>query len=66
MANAKQETGKSASFLRGVKSELKKVIWPTKEETIKYTAIVIASCLIISLVVYALDLIFANLLNLIV
>ena len=31
-------------YLKGVKAELKKVTWPTKQETVKLTAIVFAVC----------------------
>lgn len=37
------------------KTELKKVQWPKKKELINYTWIVIASVLIISLIIYAID-----------
>lgn len=66
MANIKEDKKSASGYFKGVKSEFKKIIWPTKEETVKYTAIVIAASIIISVVVYLLDLVFANLLNLIV
>lgn len=66
MANIRQEKSGIGGYFKGVKSEFKKIVWPTKEETLKYTGVVIATSVIVSLIVYALDLIFASLLNLIV
>ena len=42
---------KMTTFLRESRVELKKVIWPTREETIRYTATVIAmsACLAVFL-----------------
>lgn len=66
MAKTKQESSGPGNFLKGVRSEFKKIIWPTKQEAIKYTVIVIIACIIVSIIVYLLDLVFANLLSLIV
>lgn len=66
MANVNNDKAKSSGFLKGVKAEFKKVIWPTKNETVKLTGVVILACVLVSIVVYLLDMIFANLLNLIV
>lgn len=43
MADAAKKTG-FFEYLKGVKAELKKVTWPTKPETVKLTAVVIAVC----------------------
>lgn len=48
-----------------VYSELKKVTWPTKEETLKLTGVVIIISLIISLYIGIIDFLLAKLLNLI-
>lgn len=48
-----------------VLSELKKVTWPTREETLKLTAIVIIISLIISLYIGIIDFLLAKFLNLI-
>lgn len=42
-------------YLKGVKTELKKVVWPTKKETIRYTEIVIVVCAFFALLFWALD-----------
>lgn len=49
------------SFLSEVKAELEKVVWPTREETIRLTLLVIVISLIVGLYVGGLDFIFTNL-----
>ena len=44
-------------------SELKKVSWPTREETVKLTAVVVLISLIISIYIGIIDFLFAKLLN---
>lgn len=54
---------KIIDFLRESKIELKKVTWPTKQEIIKYTFIVIIFSLIIALFLGGLDFLFSFILN---
>ncbi len=61
MANS---PGKVGSFLRGVRSEFRKVVWPNNKETVRYTTAVITISIIVSLIVYVLDLAFASIINL--
>ncbi len=42
-------------FFKDIRSELKKVIWPTKEQLIKSTASVLLICLIIGAVIWISD-----------
>ena len=49
-----------ARFLREVVAELKKVTWPTREETIKLTAVVIAISVLVGLFVGGLDALFLS------
>lgn len=49
-----------ALFYRQVVAELRKVVWPTRNELITYTTVVIVFCLIIIGIVYALDLGFSK------
>jgi len=42
-------------FFRELKSELKKVAWPTKADTIKRTGIVIACVIIVGIIVWIFD-----------
>lgn len=44
-------------FFKGVKSELKKVVWPTKDQLIKNTAMVIGLIVIFSVIVLGIDMI---------
>ncbi len=53
---------KVINFLKQVKQELKKVTWPSKEEAIKYTTIVIGSSFVIALLLGGFDWIFSQLL----
>ena len=50
----KQEKGLFA-FLRGVRQELKKVVWPTKEELTTDTIVVIACCAFFALMFWLID-----------
>jgi preprotein translocase subunit SecE len=49
---------------REVRSEMKKVVWPTREETIRLTAVVIALSVVISIILFGADALFATLLTL--
>jgi len=51
------------TFLKEVKVELKKVNWPTKQETIKYTLIVIGVSLVVAIFLGGLDFIFTWLID---
>lgn len=42
-------------YFRGVKTEMKKVVWPTRKETYNYTGVVILTCLAFSLFFFLLD-----------
>ncbi|MDY0234853.1 MAG: preprotein translocase subunit SecE [Gudongella sp.] len=44
-----------AVYFRGVKSELKKVIWPSKKELMNYTGVVIFVSSLVAMIVYILD-----------
>ena len=53
-------------YFKGVNSEMKKVSWPTKKETLKYTLVVIVVCAAFALLFWLLDTLFISLLGLIV
>ncbi|MEI6405231.1 MAG: preprotein translocase subunit SecE [Actinomycetes bacterium] len=57
--------GRIALFIRQVLAELKKVVWPTREQLVTYTAVVIVFVTVLALVVSALDLGFTKLVLLI-
>ena len=48
-------------FLKGMRAELKKVIWPTGKQTVKSTSVTITFVLIISLVLIVLNFAFNGL-----
>lgn len=50
-------------FLKEVRLEMKKVNWPTKRETIKYTLIVVGVSIAVAIFLGGLDFIFATILN---
>ncbi|MBI2055737.1 MAG: preprotein translocase subunit SecE [Candidatus Sungbacteria bacterium] len=53
----------TVTFLREARIELKKVTWPTKRQTIRYTAAVIAMSLAVAAFLGGLDVLFTFLLN---
>ena len=50
-------------FLQDVLSELRKSVWPSKEETARLTAIVIALAVVVGFFLGGLDRVFAELFN---
>jgi preprotein translocase subunit SecE len=54
---------KLITFLKEVHLELKKVNWPTREETFKYTLIVIGICIVTAAFLGGLDVVFNRLLE---
>jgi len=54
---------KIANFLKEVKLELKKVTWPTRQETIRYTLMVIGVSVGVAIFLGGLDFIFSFLLT---
>jgi len=50
-------------FLKEIKTEIKKVNWPTKKETIRYTLIVIGISIAVAIYLGGLDFIFTTILN---
>lgn len=58
-AQKKKSGNRIARFFKEVKSEMKKVVWPSRKQVIKNTLIVIASVVIIGVVIWALDMLFS-------
>ena len=46
------------SFMKGARIELRKVVWPTRQETIQTTLVVVAMVVITALVLWGLDTLF--------
>ena len=56
--------GQSAwSFMREARTELRKVVWPTRQETIQTTLIVLVMVIIVALILWALDAVFVRVIN---
>jgi len=49
---------KIISFIKEARVELRKVNWPTREQTIKYTALVVGLSLVVAIFLGALDYLF--------
>ncbi len=58
MAELQQQKKQKVSlkeYFKGVRLEMKKVVWPTKKETVSYTAVVIVVCAMFALFFWAVD-----------
>lgn len=70
MSNRENEKPKFSSkvkgYFKGVKAEMKKVNWPTRKELTNYTVVVLATTFAMTLIIWGLDIIFQNLVSLIV
>jgi preprotein translocase subunit SecE len=64
--NKQKATTRMKNYFKGVKSELKKVNWPTRKELINYTVVVLATVGVMVVVIWGLDLVFENIIGLIV
>jgi len=49
------------TYVKESKQELEKVIWPSREQTIRFTLIVIAASLVVGIYVAGLDAVFTKL-----
>ncbi len=54
MSVAKQIT----EYLKGANEELRKVVWPTRQETLNSTAVVVGVCVAVGAFFWVLDLLF--------
>lgn len=59
-------TAKVSTYFKGVKAELRKVNWPTKKELTNYTIVVLVTTAALTFIIWGLDLVFKNLVTLIV
>ncbi len=53
----------TTKFLKEVKSEIKKVIWPTRKQVSNNTVVVIISIIVVGIVIWVLDIGFGGLVN---
>lgn len=53
-ANAKQKVSLKEYF-KGIRIEMKKVVWPTRKELVSFTGVVLFVCVILGLGIWAFD-----------
>lgn len=63
---AEEKSRKISDFFEGVRTEFKKIVWPTREDIVKQTIAVISSSIAIGVIIAALDWIFQILLSLVI
>lgn len=51
---------KPREFAAGVRSELKKVVWPTRPEVVNSTAIVLVAVVVMTFIIFLFDFVFSN------
>jgi preprotein translocase subunit SecE len=51
----KKQSGGFKEYFKGVMTETKKVVWPTKKEAFSYTVVVLVACVFFGLVIWGLD-----------
>lgn len=54
-AAAKRNRGNLKEYFKGVKTEMKKVVWPTRKELGSYTVVVVAVCAAFALAFWLVD-----------
>ena len=54
-ATPKRKKGSIKEYFKGVKLEMKKVVWPTKKELGSFTVVVLATCAAFAVVFWAVD-----------
>ncbi|MDO5027473.1 MAG: preprotein translocase subunit SecE [Tissierellia bacterium] len=60
------EKKKKQSFFKGIRQEFKKIVWPSKDETVNSALVVFTSLIAVSVVIKIIDEILRFLLNLVV
>ena len=60
---AKQDRTTPVQFVREVRDELRKVVWPTRKELVTYTSVALVFILIMVGIVTGLDIAFTRLVN---
>ena len=53
--NQKKERTSFKDYIKGVRQEMKKVVWPTNKELGSYTVVVLVMCAFFALVFWAVD-----------
>lgn len=50
-----QKQSKVAKFFKDYKSEFKKIVWPSKEDTMRMSGVVLAAIVVASIAIFLLD-----------
>jgi preprotein translocase subunit SecE len=70
MATATKKSGgflaRAGKFFKEVRSELKKVTWPNRQELVSYTTVVILSVIVVAVIIWVADSAFTGILNFII
>ena len=56
----KRERTGARQFLKEVRQELRKVVWPTKQELLTYTIVVLVTVVVMTSYVFGLDVVFSK------
>lgn len=64
--NKVKVTTRVKNYFKGVRSELRKVSWPTRKELTNYTIVVLVTVSVMTIVIWGLDIVFQSLVGLIV
>ena len=59
-AQPKKQRTKPRQFFREVIAELRKVAWPTRQEVVAYSIVVLVSCVFIATLVFGMDYVFTK------
>lgn len=59
-APAKKERTKPGQFLKEVIAELKKVAWPTRQEVVAYSTVVLVASIVVATLIFAMDFVFTK------
>ena len=65
MANGIGASNRIVDYLRGTRTELRKVVWPTRDEAMNLTAVVLLVTVVMTLILGGIDYVFTIVLNLI-
>ena len=57
-APATRERTKPRQFLKEVGAELRKVAWPSREEVVSYSLVVLVASIVIAAIIFAMDYVF--------
>jgi len=55
MADTKKKKGRLARWFREMRAELKKVVWPTKSQTVNNTVITLGVMIVSAIVIWGID-----------